>query len=149
MVNEEGGFRQLADSPCIYVNKIMHEVDEITNIVTDVVGDPTLPRLVPSGQICGKYHIGSGFKFVNECSFFLLRMRFTAVPNNYLNCYLPSCSISDLPARRYDTSIVADPDPFFTDPDPGFFPIRIQAKKTFFKSINKIFGEHFLFSTKN
>ncbi len=24
----------------------MHEVDEITNIVTDVVGDPTLPRLV-------------------------------------------------------------------------------------------------------
>ena len=40
------GCRQLADSPCIYVNKIMHEVDEITNIVTDVVGDPTLPRLV-------------------------------------------------------------------------------------------------------
>jgi hypothetical protein len=36
----------VADSPCIYVNKIMHEVDEITNIVTDVVGDPTLPRLV-------------------------------------------------------------------------------------------------------
>ena len=39
-------FRQLADSSCIYVNKIMHEVDELTNIVTDVVGDPTLPRLV-------------------------------------------------------------------------------------------------------
>ena len=37
-------YRQLADSCCIYVNKIMHEVDEITNIVTDVVGDPTLPR---------------------------------------------------------------------------------------------------------
>jgi len=37
-------YRQLADSSCIYVNKIMHEVDEITSIVTDVVGDPTLPR---------------------------------------------------------------------------------------------------------
>ena len=37
-------YRQLADSCCVYVNKIMHEVDEITNIVTDVTGDPTLPR---------------------------------------------------------------------------------------------------------
>lgn len=37
-------YRQMADSCCIYVNKIMHEVDEITSIVTDVVGDPTLPR---------------------------------------------------------------------------------------------------------
>merc|ERR1712107_99428 len=37
-------YRQMADSWCIYVNKIMHEVDEITSIVTDVVGDPTLPR---------------------------------------------------------------------------------------------------------
>ena len=42
--------RQLADSPCIYVNKIMHEVDEITNIVTDVVGDPTLPRRVTDAK---------------------------------------------------------------------------------------------------
>ncbi len=46
------GCRQLADSPCIYVNKIMHEVDEITNIVTDVVGDPTLPRLVTQIFFC-------------------------------------------------------------------------------------------------
>ena len=37
-------YRQMADSCCIYVNKIMHEVDEITSIVTDVVSDPTLPR---------------------------------------------------------------------------------------------------------
>ena len=37
-------YRQMADSCCIYVNKIMHEVDAITNIVTDVVSDPTLPR---------------------------------------------------------------------------------------------------------
>lgn len=35
---------QLADSSCIYVNKIMHEVDELTQIVPDVIGDPTLPR---------------------------------------------------------------------------------------------------------
>ncbi|XP_065578135.1 DNA-directed RNA polymerase II subunit RPB9-like [Artemia franciscana] len=37
-------FRQLADNNCIYVNKIMHEVDELTQIVTDVIADPTLPR---------------------------------------------------------------------------------------------------------
>jgi hypothetical protein len=30
----------------------MHEVDEITNIVTDVVGDPTLPRLVTQIFFC-------------------------------------------------------------------------------------------------
>jgi hypothetical protein len=35
---------QLADNSCIYVNKIMHEVDELTQIVPDVIGDPTLPR---------------------------------------------------------------------------------------------------------
>lgn len=37
-------YKQLAQNNCIYVNKIMHEVDEITNIVADVIGDPTLPR---------------------------------------------------------------------------------------------------------
>ncbi|CAB4070128.1 RPB9 [Lepeophtheirus salmonis] len=37
-------YKQLADNNCIYVNKIMHEVDEVTNIVPDVIGDPTLPR---------------------------------------------------------------------------------------------------------
>lgn len=33
-----------ADNPCIYVNKITHEVDELTQIVSDVISDPTLPR---------------------------------------------------------------------------------------------------------
>ena len=37
-------YKQVADNNCIYVNKIMHEVDELTNIVADVIGDPTLPR---------------------------------------------------------------------------------------------------------
>ena len=37
-------YKQIADNNCIYVNKIMHEVDELTNIVADVIGDPTLPR---------------------------------------------------------------------------------------------------------
>ncbi|XP_039313886.1 DNA-directed RNA polymerase II subunit RPB9 isoform X2 [Solenopsis invicta] len=37
-------FKQLADSNCIYVNKIMHEIDELTHIVADVISDPTLPR---------------------------------------------------------------------------------------------------------
>ena len=44
-------YRQMADSCCIYVNKIMHEVDAITNIVTDVVSDPTLPRSEVRGRI--------------------------------------------------------------------------------------------------
>ncbi|KAL8611114.1 DNA-directed RNA polymerase II subunit RPB9 [Nucella lapillus] len=37
-------YQQEADNRCIYVNKIMHEVDELTQIVGDVVADPTLPR---------------------------------------------------------------------------------------------------------
>lgn len=35
---------QVADNQCIYVNKITHEVDELTQIVSDVIHDPTLPR---------------------------------------------------------------------------------------------------------
>uniref|UniRef100_A0A915LYG5 TFIIS-type domain-containing protein n=1 Tax=Meloidogyne javanica TaxID=6303 RepID=A0A915LYG5_MELJA len=35
---------QIADNPCIYVNRLTHEVDELTQIVADVVHDPTLPR---------------------------------------------------------------------------------------------------------
>ncbi|XP_067943619.1 DNA-directed RNA polymerase II subunit RPB9-like [Watersipora subatra] len=37
-------YRQEAENPCIYVNKITHEVDELTCIVADVISDPTLPR---------------------------------------------------------------------------------------------------------
>ncbi|KAK6633871.1 DNA-directed RNA polymerase II subunit RPB9 [Polyplax serrata] len=37
-------YKQAADSNCIYVNKIMHEIDELTHIVSDVISDPTLPR---------------------------------------------------------------------------------------------------------
>ncbi|CAG0923231.1 unnamed protein product [Notodromas monacha] len=37
-------FKQPADNNCIYVNKIMHDVDELTQIVSDVISDPTLPR---------------------------------------------------------------------------------------------------------
>nr|CAD7395166.1 unnamed protein product [Timema poppensis] len=47
VVRDEKGncdYKQLADSNCIYVNKIMHEIDELTHIVSDVVSDPTLPR---------------------------------------------------------------------------------------------------------
>ena len=35
---------QLADNQCVYVNKLSHRVDELTQIVADVVHDPTLPR---------------------------------------------------------------------------------------------------------
>ncbi|ESN97204.1 hypothetical protein HELRODRAFT_157577 [Helobdella robusta] len=37
-------FQMDADNPCIYVNKIQHEVDELTQIIGDVIADPTLPR---------------------------------------------------------------------------------------------------------
>ncbi|XP_065826598.1 DNA-directed RNA polymerase II subunit RPB9-like [Oscarella lobularis] len=37
-------FREEADNPCIYVNKITHEIDELTQIIADVTADPTLPR---------------------------------------------------------------------------------------------------------
>ncbi|KJH49975.1 RNA polymerase M/subunit [Dictyocaulus viviparus] len=36
--------KQVADNPCIYVNKLVHEVDELTQICADVVHDPTLPK---------------------------------------------------------------------------------------------------------
>ena len=34
----------LADNPCIYVNKIISEMDELVGIVPEVCHDPTLPR---------------------------------------------------------------------------------------------------------
>lgn len=37
-------YQQIAENPCIYVNKITHEVDELTQIIGDVIADPTLPR---------------------------------------------------------------------------------------------------------
>merc|ERR1712080_813414 len=37
-------YKELAVNNCIYVNKIVHDVDELTQIVTDVIADPTLPR---------------------------------------------------------------------------------------------------------
>ncbi|XP_063819845.1 DNA-directed RNA polymerase II subunit RPB9 isoform X3 [Pseudophryne corroboree] len=37
-------YQQEADNSCIYVNKITHEVDELTQIIADVSQDPTLPR---------------------------------------------------------------------------------------------------------
>uniref|UniRef100_A0A1I7T2N8 DNA-directed RNA polymerase subunit n=1 Tax=Caenorhabditis tropicalis TaxID=1561998 RepID=A0A1I7T2N8_9PELO len=36
--------REVAANPCIYVNKLVHEIDELTQIVTDIVHDPTLPK---------------------------------------------------------------------------------------------------------
>ncbi|XP_055357918.1 DNA-directed RNA polymerase II subunit RPB9-like [Paramacrobiotus metropolitanus] len=37
-------FSEPAMNSCVYVNKILHKVDELTHIVSDVVADPTLPR---------------------------------------------------------------------------------------------------------
>ena len=37
-------YRQIAENSCIYVNNITHEVDQLTNVNPDVIGDPTLPR---------------------------------------------------------------------------------------------------------
>ncbi|KAL5473110.1 hypothetical protein EMCRGX_G027556 [Ephydatia muelleri] len=37
-------FSQPATNHCVYVNKITHEVNELTQIVAEVTQDPTLPR---------------------------------------------------------------------------------------------------------
>ncbi|OCT66135.1 hypothetical protein XELAEV_18042389mg [Xenopus laevis] len=37
-------YQQEADNSCIYVNKITHEIDELTQIIADVAQEPTLPR---------------------------------------------------------------------------------------------------------
>ncbi|XP_071038988.1 DNA-directed RNA polymerase II subunit RPB9 [Parasteatoda tepidariorum] len=37
-------YQEVTTNNCIYVNKITHEVDELTQIVSDVIHDPTLPR---------------------------------------------------------------------------------------------------------
>ncbi|KAG5442181.1 hypothetical protein CRM22_011140 [Opisthorchis felineus] len=37
-------YTQEADNPCVYINKLEQEVDELALIVPDVVHDPTLPR---------------------------------------------------------------------------------------------------------
>ncbi|CAD5222971.1 unnamed protein product [Bursaphelenchus okinawaensis] len=36
--------REDADHPCIYRNRLTHEIDELTQIVADVAQDPTLPK---------------------------------------------------------------------------------------------------------
>jgi len=46
-------YKQVADNNCIYVNKITHEVDEITQIVPELVCDPTLPRTDHQCPACG------------------------------------------------------------------------------------------------
>ena len=47
-------YKQLAVNSCIYVNKITHEVDQLTNINSDVKDDPTLPR--SDEHSCPKCH---------------------------------------------------------------------------------------------
>lgn len=37
-------YKQIADNQCVYVNKITHEIDELSRIVSEVIHDPTLPR---------------------------------------------------------------------------------------------------------
>jgi DNA-directed RNA polymerase II subunit RPB9 len=47
-------YKQIAENNCIYVNKITHEVDQLTNINSDVIGDPTLAR--SDDHCCPKCH---------------------------------------------------------------------------------------------
>jgi len=37
-------YKMAADNNCIYVNKLMHEIDELRHINPEVITDPTLPR---------------------------------------------------------------------------------------------------------
>ncbi|KAA0201827.1 hypothetical protein HAZT_HAZT003419 [Hyalella azteca] len=37
-------YKMVADNNCIYVNKLMHEIDELRHINPEVITDPTLPH---------------------------------------------------------------------------------------------------------
>ncbi|XP_065057270.1 DNA-directed RNA polymerase II subunit RPB9-like [Rhopilema esculentum] len=37
-------YQERATNSCIYVNRVVHDVNELTQIIADVVADPTLPR---------------------------------------------------------------------------------------------------------
>lgn len=88
-------YKQHADSKCIYVNKIMHEIEwveyqifdvfsinwnlysELTHIVPDVISDPTLPRT--EDHPCPKCHHRWIFiillYFIRQFNFFLCMYR--------------------------------------------------------------------------
>ncbi|CAI2355289.1 unnamed protein product [Caenorhabditis sp. 36 PRJEB53466] len=46
--------REVAVNPCIYVNKLVHEIDELTQIIGDIIHDPTLPKT--EEHSCPKCH---------------------------------------------------------------------------------------------
>eukprot|EP01134_Creolimax_fragrantissima_P007265 CFRG7265T1 len=47
-------YKELAESPCVYSNKIAHGMDELAQIITDVATDPTLPRTRDVCSACGQ-----------------------------------------------------------------------------------------------
>ena len=49
-------YRHLADNPCVYVNKITHQADEMSLIEDDVISDPALPisREHPCVKCCNR-----------------------------------------------------------------------------------------------
>ena len=47
-------YKQIAENNCVYVNKITHDIDELSRIVPEVVHDPTLPRT--KDHPCPKCH---------------------------------------------------------------------------------------------
>lgn len=57
-------YSQPATNSCIYVNKITHEVDEMTQIVADVAQDPTLPRT--EDHACPKYVDHMNYPFLHH-----------------------------------------------------------------------------------
>ncbi|XP_069854851.1 DNA-directed RNA polymerase II subunit RPB9 isoform X1 [Dipodomys merriami] len=77
-------YQQEADNSCIYVNKITHEVDELTQIIADVSQDPTLPRTedhpcqksrssgVATRRQCSSSHTVPGLRMPCACTMFAL-----------------------------------------------------------------------------
>ncbi|KXJ10228.1 DNA-directed RNA polymerase II subunit RPB9 [Exaiptasia diaphana] len=75
-------YQQESDNSCIYVNKITHEVNEMTQIVADVVADPTLPRTDDHEcQRCGN----------RESVFFQSQSRKADQMTLYYVCTSPDC----------------------------------------------------------
>ena len=46
-------YQERAVNPCVYVNNVMHNVNELSLIISDVITDPTLPRAKQYCPECG------------------------------------------------------------------------------------------------
>ncbi|XP_057315528.1 DNA-directed RNA polymerase II subunit RPB9-like [Hydractinia symbiolongicarpus] len=76
-------YQERSKNSCIYVNMIVHDVNEMTQIVADVVADPTLPRT--NDHPCPKCN-------QTEAVFFQSQSRKADHMRLYYVCCAPECN---------------------------------------------------------